>query len=248
MELDLTTTLLIAAVAFLGAFVYGLTGFGAGLVQVPLATLFVDLRFALAVYALLDTVIAIRVTLQRHREVVREEALRLIPSCMVGVAIGAALLAVLPTWILMLSLGVFVLAYVSYRLAVRGNMPGIGRGWSYPFGVAGGMSSAMFGAGGPLYAIYLSMRPHDTHATRSTLAATTLVSISTRVIAFAVTGMLSSPKVWVTALVAVPAALVGLKAADRAHGALSREGLLQAITVMLFVAGVSLVLRALRSA
>lgn len=248
MDFDLTAALLIAAVAFLGAFVYGLTGFGAGLVQVPLATLFVDLRFALAVYALLDTVIAIRVTLQRHREVVREEAARLLPSCVVGVAIGATLLAVLPTWVLMLSLGVFVLAYVAYRIAVRGNMPGISRGWSYPFGVAGGMSSAMFGAGGPLYAIYLSMRPHDTHGMRSTLAATTLVSISARVAAFAVTGMLSSPKVWVSALFAVPAALIGLKAADRAHGALSRQGLLRAITVMLFVAGVSLVVRALRSA
>ena len=105
----------------------------------------------------------------------------------------------------------------------------------------------MFGAGGPLYAIYLSMRPHETREMRSTLAATTLVSIGTRVVAFAVTGLLSSPKIWLTALCAVPAALIGLKVADRAHGALSRDGLLRAITMMLFVAGVSLVARALRS-
>jgi uncharacterized membrane protein YfcA len=167
---------------------------------------------------------------------------------MVGVGIGAALLAILPTWVLMLSLGTFVLAYVAYRVAVRGNMPVVGRAWSLPFGVTGGMSSAMFGAGGPLYAIYLSMRPHRTREMRSTLAATTLVSIGTRVVAFAVTGLLSSPSIWLTALCAVPAALIGLKVADRAHGALSREGLLRAITVMLFVAGVSLVVRALRSA
>lgn len=248
MEFDLTAALLIATVAFLGAFVYGLTGFGAGLVQVPLATLFVDLRFALAVFALLDTVIAIRVTLQRHREVAKDEAVRLIPSCVAGVGFGAALLAALPTWVLMLSLGTFVLAYVAYRVAVRGNMPGIGRQWSYPFGVAGGMASAMFGAGGPLYAIYLSMRPHDTREMRSTLAATTLVSIGTRVLAFALAGLLSSPRVWLTALCAVPAALIGLKVAERAHGALSRDGLLRAITVMLLIAGVSLVVRALRGA
>ena len=245
MEIDLVTVLLVSAAAFAGAFVYGLTGFGAGLVQVPLATLFVDMRFALAVYALLDTVSAIRVTMQRHRDVVREEALRLIPACIAGVGIGALLLAVLPVWILMLALGIFVLAYVAYRLALRGRMPAIGRGWSWPFGLAGGMASAMFGAGGPLYAIYLSMRPHDTQPMRSTLAATTLVSISARAIAFAVSGMLSSPAVWGAALCAIPSALLALWVADKVHGKLSREGLLRAITFMLLAMGISLVMRAL---
>lgn len=247
MELDLATALIVSAAAFAGAFVYGLTGFGAGLVQVPLATLFVDMRFALAVFALLDTVSAVRVTLQRHRDVVKEEAVRLIPACIVGVGLGAVLLAVLPVWVLMLSLGIFVLAYVGYRLAVRGQMPAIGRSWSWPFGFAGGMASTMFGAGGPLYAIYLSMRPHDAQPMRSTLAATTLVSISARVIAFAVSGMLSSPKVWAAALFAIPSALLALWVADKANGKLSRAGLLRAITVVLLVAGVSLVVRALRS-
>lgn len=248
MELDLVTVLLVSAAAFAGAFVYGLTGFGAGLVQVPLATLFLDMRFALAVYALLDTVSAIRVTMQRHRDVVRDEAARLIPACVVGVGIGALLLAVLPVWVLMLSLGIFVLTYVAYRTAVRGQMPTLGRGWSWPFGFAGGMASAMFGAGGPLYAIYLSMRPHDTQPMRSTLAATTLVSIGTRVIAFGVAGLLSSPKVWAAALFAIPSALFALWVADKANGKLSRESLLRVITLMLLVAGVSLVVRALRSA
>lgn len=248
MELDLVTVLLVSAAAFAGAFVYGLTGFGAGLVQVPLATLFLDMRFALAVYALLDTVSAIRVTMQRHRDVVRDEALRLIPACVVGVGIGAVLLAVLPVWALMMALGVFVLAYVAYRSAVRGRMPAIGRGWSWPFGLAGGMASALFGAGGPLYAIYLSMRPHDTQPMRSTLAATTLVSITARAMAFAMSGLLSSPKVWAAALFAIPSALVALWVADRVHGKLSREGLLRVITLMLLAMGISLVARALRSA
>ena len=48
------------------------------------------MRFALAVYALLDTVSAIRVTMQQHRDVVRDEARRLIPACVVGVEIGRA--------------------------------------------------------------------------------------------------------------------------------------------------------------
>lgn len=248
MELDFATVLLVSAAAFAGAFIYGLTGFGAGLVQVPLATLFVDMRFALAVYALLDTVSAIRVTMQRHRDVVKQEAMRLIPACVVGVGIGALLLAVLPVWALMLALGIFVLAYVAYRTAVRGQMPAIGTGWAWPFGLAGGVASALFGAGGPLYAIYLSMRPHDAQPMRSTLAATTLVSIATRVVAFALSGLLSSPKVWAAALFAIPSALLALWVADKAHGKLSREGLLRVITLMLLALGISLVLRALRAA
>jgi uncharacterized membrane protein YfcA len=41
----------LAAIAFLGALVFGITGFGAALVTIPLATRLVPLKFALALFA-----------------------------------------------------------------------------------------------------------------------------------------------------------------------------------------------------
>ena len=48
-------------IAFAGSLVYGLTGFGSGLITVPLAGLFFDLPFVLAVFALIDGLNAVRV-------------------------------------------------------------------------------------------------------------------------------------------------------------------------------------------
>ncbi len=104
----------------------------------------------------------------------------------------------------------------------------------------------MFGAGGPPYAIYLSLRPYGKQEMRATLAATSIVSIASRIVAFSLAGLLSSRAVWITALSLVPAILGALRLADRTHAGLSRGAVLTAIRVLLLVAGGSLLVRAVR--
>ena len=69
--------------------------------------------------------------------------------------------------------------------------------------VLGGITSAMFGAGGPPYAIYLSQRDLSKEAFRATLAVTSIASISMRLAAFALTGLMSHLAVWAAAAVAL---------------------------------------------
>ena len=240
---DLATILAFLPIAALGSFVYGVTGFGAGLFTIPLASHVRDVSFVLAVFALLDTINAGRLSLADPRSIIRDELTRLVPSCVAGVVLGAALVLVLPPSVLMLALGVFVLAYALYSLAASPTVRTVGLGWAYVAGVAGGVASAMFGAGGPPYAIYLSMRPHATQTMRATLAATSLVSIVTRIVAFAVGGLLSSAAVWLTALAVAPASLLALWLADRVHAALPRETVITAMRLLLVLAGLSLVVR-----
>ena len=57
---------LLAALAFLGALVVGLTGFGSALVTIPLATHFVPLQFALPLFALVDLATAFSVGLENQ--------------------------------------------------------------------------------------------------------------------------------------------------------------------------------------
>jgi uncharacterized protein len=225
--------------------VYGVTGFGAGLFTIPLASHFYEMPFVLAVFALLDSVNAVRVCLAQPQAIVRGEAVRLVPCCIVGVLLGVVLILVLPAWLLMLALGLFVLTYALYSLIIAGALPTIHVHWAYLAGVSGGITSAMFGAGGPPYAIYLSIRPHGKEQIRATLAVTSLVSIGTRIVAFGLAGLLSSWTVWRTALAVVPAALIALWWADRVHAGLSREAVIRMIRVLLCIAGISLVLRAI---
>ena len=233
----------LAGIGFLGALVFGITGFGSALVTIPVATHLVPLEFALALFALMDLCSAYSVGLENPRNAVRAEWRRLVPMILAGTALGVTLLVNLPRAAGMFLLGVFVLSYALYSLARRTPPRVIAPAWAA--GLAGGITSALFGAGGPPYAIYLSQRGLTKEHFRATMGFATMTSISLRVAAFVITGMLLQCTVWMTALVVVPAGLLGLFVARRLYRRISREFLMRAVAIVLLASGSSLVLRAL---
>lgn len=235
----------LVAAAFAGSMVFGLTGFGAALITIPVATHFVPLPFALALFALMDLGNAFRIGFESPRNAVRAEWVRLVPMIVVGTALGVTLLVNLPRRWGMLALGAFVLAYALYSLLRPEARATIGRGWAWVAGFTGGVTSALFGAGGPPYAIYLSQRGLSKAQLRATLGFATLTSISLRVAAFVISGILLDRGVWIVALAVLPAAWIGLSLARRAFHRISREMLLRAVSAVLVVSGASLALRAL---
>ena len=79
----------------------------------------------------------------------------------------------------------------------------------------------------------------------ATMGFAIMTSISVRIVAFLITGLLLDRTVWLTALVAVPSALLGLWIARHWYLRISREALMRAVAVILFASGGSLLLRAL---
>jgi uncharacterized membrane protein YfcA len=232
-------------IGFLGALVYGLTGFGSALVTIPLATHFVPLPFALAVFVLQDFSSALRVASESPRNAVKAEVVRLVPLMVVGIAVGATLLVNLPRKANMLALGTFVLLYGTWSLVRRGAPAKVGTGWAYVAGFCGGLFGMLFGAGGPPYAIYLSHRDLSKEHFRATVALTSAFSIGLRGIALVVTGVLLHIEVWLTAALVVPTALVAVALATRVFRRVSRELLLRLIALLLLATGASLIVRAL---
>jgi uncharacterized membrane protein YfcA len=235
---------LIAAIAFLGSLVYGMTGFGSALVTIPLATHFVPLPFALAVFSLVDLASALRIGLQKPKDAVKAEIMRMVPFALIGTVIGVTVLVNLPRARAMLALGVFVLFYAIYAMISRPGTTVVSRHWAYLAGILGGSTGTLFGAGGPPYAIYLSHRPLSKEQFRATLTLTTVFSIGMRVTAFAITGLIFKAEVGVAAAFSVLAAMVGLTLASWAFKRVTRELVLRAVAVMLFANGISLIVRA----
>jgi uncharacterized membrane protein YfcA len=235
----------LAAIAFAGALIFGITGFGSALVTIPLATHLVPLPFALALFALCDLASTLRVGFENPRNAVRSEWTRLVPMILVGTALGVTLLVNLPRKAGMVALGVFVLLFALYSFFSRKSEAQVSAHWAWLAGLGGGITSTLFGAGGPPYVIYLSQRNLTKEQFRATLGLTTTTSISLRVIAFLITGLLLDPRVWLTALFAVPAVLLGIEVARRIYLKISREALLRAVAVMLVASGSSLLWRAL---
>jgi uncharacterized membrane protein YfcA len=240
---ELGLLLLIAGIAFLGSLVYGMTGFGAGLVTIPLATHFVPLPFALSVFALVDLVSALRIGLQKPKDAVKTEIVRMVPFILVGTVIGVTVLVNLPRAGAMLALGLFVVLYAAYALLSRPGATMVSRHWAYLAGLSGGITSTLFGAGGPPYAIYLSHRTLSKEQFRATITLTTVFSIGMRVAAFAATGLLLKSEVWVAAALAVLAAMVGLSLASWAFKRVTREFLLRVVALLLLANGISLIVR-----
>jgi uncharacterized membrane protein YfcA len=242
---DIATLLSLAGIAFGGAFIFGVTGFGSALFTIPLATHMVSLPFALAMYSVLDCTNAWRVGLEHPENAVKAEWSRILPTVVVGTAIGMTLLVNLPRAAAMVALGVFVLAVAVINL-VRGEaVAQIGPRWAWLAGAAGGITSTLFGAGGPPYAMYLSRRGLTKEQFRATLGICTIFSITLRVVVFTIAGLLWAVKPWAYAVAALPASFAGLWVAGKAFKRLSRDALMRFIAVMLIGSGLSLIVRGL---
>jgi len=103
--IDPADTAILVAIAFAGALIFGITGFGSALVTIPLATHLVPLPFALALFALCDLASTLRVGFENPRNAVRSEWTRLVPMILVGTALGVTLLVNLPRQASMIALG-----------------------------------------------------------------------------------------------------------------------------------------------
>lgn len=236
----------LVAAAFAGSVIFGVTGFGAALITVPFATHFVPLPFALALFVLMDLANAFRVGFENPKNAVRAEWTRMVPTILLGTIAGVTLLVNLPRGAATLALGVFVLLFALYSLLSHPDAQRVvSSAWAYVAGFAGGVTSTVFGAGGPPYAIYLSHRGLAKEQYRATMGFATLTSISLRTIAFLATGILLDPKVWTYAVFVVPAGLAGIWAAGHLFRRISREALMRAVALMLLVSGASLILRSL---
>lgn len=242
---DYATLATLALIAFGGAFIFGVTGFGSALLTIPLATHLVSLPFALAMFSLLDCSNAWRVGLEHPENAINSEWRRILPMVVVGTVIGMTLLVNLPRAAAMVALGGFVLAVAIINLVQGESVRTVGPRWAWVAGGVGGITSTLFGAGGPPYAIYLSRRGLSKEQYRATLGICTIFSITLRVVVFTIAGMLMSFKPWLWALAALPASFAGLWVAGKAFRHLSRDLLMRAIAVMLVCSGVSLIARGL---
>jgi len=239
------TALALAPIAFAAGFVQGLTGFGSALVSIPLATFFVPLPFALAVFAVVDFVNGLRLGLENPKNAILGDIARMVPLMIVGIVTGTTLLVNLPRQASLMALGIFILCYAIYSLSRRGGPATVSRNWAFFAGFCGGLSGTLFGAGGPPYAIYLSHRPLTKEQFRATMTLTTIFSIGLRLVAFAVTGLLMQDGVWLAAAAAIPASLFAIYFASKIFRAISREMVMRGVAILLLASGASLIARGL---
>lgn len=236
----------VAPVVILFAYtIFGISGFGATIIAVPLLAHFLPVAFLVPMFVLLDLAAALVIGTSSREHLSRQEMKNLLPFMFVGIVLGVTLLVRVPQDWLRAALGVFALAVGVYSIVNPVLVKTISKWWMVPVGIAGGSIAAVFGAGGPIYAAYLSGRLKDKSEIRATMS--TLISISafTRALVYGVSGLLLHTTILVGAAVLAPLAWVGIKTGARIHVGLTQEQMRRMIGVLLVVAGVSLLVRVL---
>ncbi|MDB5942623.1 MAG: sulfite exporter TauE/SafE family protein [Ramlibacter sp.] len=128
--------------------VFGMVGFGTTLVSAPILAHVLPLSTVVPALALTDFVASVANGFRLGAHVARKEVLRLVPAMVIGSAAGAWLLFSVPVRTLMLLLGVFVVLYALNGLRPQEPKPPLAPAWAWWFGGAGGVLSALLGAGG----------------------------------------------------------------------------------------------------
>ena len=238
---------LAAPIVFVAYAVFGMTGFGAAMVGVPVLVQLMPLQQAVPMVVLFDLVCTSLVGGRNWRKVSPPELYRLMPWMLLGIVLGATLLNRLPPKWPLIALGVFVLLMCARNLLASGgaNPSPLRAAWSFPFGTMGGVFSALFGTGGPIYTIYLSRRLPDVDQFRVTISVIILLSGVSRAIAFGSSGMYSDSAILKLAAFLLPAALLGVLVGSKLRTRFSQQVLKRLITVLLAVSGLGALVRGL---
>jgi uncharacterized membrane protein YfcA len=229
----------------LAYFIRGISGFGSGLVSVPLLALVFPLPIVVSFILLLDFTASLVLGGVNFRQVRWDEVKPLVPFSIVGVALGTTLLINLPKTPLLIGLGVFILAFaVRSLLNVHGDKR-VSRWWALPASLTGGTVGGLFGTGGPPYVIYLAHRLKDKGQLRATLSGVFFLEGLFRIGTFVAAGLLVKAEVWQSFALGLPIALVALYGGSHVHTGLSQAQMTRVIGVLLLVSSLSVFIKAL---
>jgi uncharacterized membrane protein YfcA len=231
-----------AGVVFFAFVVRGTSGFGAGLVAIPLLVFVIPIRSAVPLMGILVFMLFLFLFIRDHRDVLWDELKRLIPPTLAGVAAGALLFKNLDSGLLLKLLGCFIVGYAVYVLAVQYfGMPEVrcSQRWAYPVGFVGAVVDTMFGGGGgTVVVVYMHLRGIGRIQFRATVAVLWFFEMIARIAGYAMSGLYSLELLLVAAML-LPVVWAGTMAGERIGNRISPETFSRVLAVMLLASGVS---------
>ena len=243
MDLSVSQGAVIGGVVGLAYVIFGIAGFGTALIAGPALTQFMPLSRVVPMLAMLDFVAAVTNVVRDGKRADLPELKRLVPLMMIGSGAGAAILLKTKPEVLLLMLGIFVVAYSLYSLSGLKPQTRFSSTLSIPFGLVGGVFSALFGSGGFLYAIYLAGRIESKESLRVTQSTLIGLSTLTRLVIFLLAGVYRDLDIVITAIALLPAMFTGIWIGRRITLRLSREQFVRILNVVVLASGAALIVR-----
>lgn len=226
-------------------FIRGISGFGSGLIAVPLLALSYPLQFAVPLILALDFTASFVLGGTNNKQADWKEIRALLPFGLLGACAGAFALLTFPPGPVLVMLGAFTM-FFGFRNVFGVHPVGqISRAWALPTGLVGGGAGALFGTSGPPYIIYLTHRLQNKSVVRATFSWLFVIDGGFRLGLFLVAGLLFEPKLQLAfAMGLIPMAL-GLYAGNKVHLDITSETMLKVVGALLVISGAMLFGKAL---
>lgn len=239
----MTITLLAGAgILALASFVFGLTGFGIGLVALSLLPFIVAPATAVPIIACFGTAFALLMTVQLRREVMLTRLGDLIVGTLLGTPLGVWGLATLPPGLLKRLIGLILITIVIIEWRQLYPQQLTGRHWGVSAGLLAGVLGGAIGTPGPPVILYVMTQGWSPRAIKGTLQAFFLVNQSVIVAGHWGAGLLTPKVVQLVGIYALPSVIgvvIGIRLFDRIDQARFRR----LIFALLFVLGLLMCVR-----
>lgn len=242
MQFDLLFVGLVVLVAYL---IRGLSGFGSGLIIVPILAMIYPLPVIVPVVLTLDFVASFILGGANWKEADWKEIKLLVPFGVIGAMMGVFALLRFPPAPVLITLGLFVIVF-GMRNALGVKPEGhVSTAWAVPAGLVGSGAGALFGTSAPPYIIYLTHRLANKAAVRATFSCLFVIDGGFRLALLFGAGLLFQEQVQQAILWSLLPMTAGLYLGNRIHIGISNETLLRVIGVVLVGNGITLIAKVL---
>lgn len=227
-------------IAFL---IRGLTGFGSGLLMVPLLLLFLDMKLVVPTAVLLAVLcgIFLLLTFQTRKWIIKDVLFMMIPGAIVGVILGTYVLAAYKSDILKRLFGLFLFGY-ALKMLFGGTREGreLKNYVGLIAGLIGGCLGGMFGTGGPPVIIYLSGKIKDKRVFRATLIFYFLIANAWQLVTYSYTRLINWD-VLRFAMYLIPAFIIGNLIGSVLHVRINQVLFNRVVALVLLTTGIFLI-------
>lgn len=238
------THLLAAFIALAALFARGFSGFGSSLVMMPLLMLFLDVKTAVVAAALTQVPVGFSIAFHSRSDVDKSSLILLLPPSLLGIVAGSFALIGVNSDFLKRVFGVITVFFaLRIILALRHNVTDH-KEWPASIGLLagalGGVLGGVFGTSGPPVVVYLERQIIRKDVLRATLLAYFLVIDSSRLVGYAVSGLVTWQAVSI-GMAMIPAALIGAYWGTQLNAKVDERTFRGAVGALLFATGLLLI-------
>jgi len=220
----------------------GVTGFGSGLISIPLLALFLPLTFVVPFISILDISASVIHSIHTRKHIAWNVILRAIPFAVFGVVFALFIIKSVNTLILVKALGIFIILFAIYSLISPTLKKNDSFVWPVFAGFFGSLVGTLFGTGGPFYVFYFHLQKLDKTIFRATCAAVFLIDGLIRATGFTLSGFYTST-VLINIGLALPIMFLAMYIGEHLHTNISQRSFQKAIGIFLIFSGIALLLK-----